>query len=65
EGLLWKWSTWNGAATYLFGKRGLVRQTYRPWKAYFRRDFHPNQQDSAASVRWLAENSGQYVPVGG
>lgn len=65
EGLLWKWSTWKGAADYLFGQRGLVRQTYRPWREYFRKDFHPSQQDSSASVRWLAENTSQFVPVGG
>ena len=62
---LWKWSTWKSAASYLFGQRGLVRQTYGPWKEYFRRDFHPNQQDSAASVRWLQEHSDQFVPVAG
>src|SRR5215218_7129756 len=32
EGQFWKWSTWKGAAEYLFGKRGLVRLTYKPWK---------------------------------
>ena len=63
DGTLWKWSTWKSAGSYLFGKRGLVRQTYKPWKEYFRRDFHPNQQDSTASVRWLQEHSDQFVPV--
>lgn len=65
DGTLWKWSTWKSGLGYLFGKRGLVRQTYGPWREYFRRDFHPNQQDSAASERWLAENANRYVPVGG
>jgi hypothetical protein len=65
DGTLWKWSTWRSAASYLFGKRGLVRLTYKPWRQYFRRDFHPKQQDASASVRWLAENSEQFVPVGG
>jgi predicted metal-dependent hydrolase len=65
DGTLWKWSTWRSAASYLFGKRGLVRQTYRPWREYFRRDFHPDQQDASASQRWLAEHAHQYVPVGG
>lgn len=64
DGTLWKWSTWKSAASYLFGKRGLVTLTYKPWKAYFRRDFHPAQQDSSASVRWLEQNSGKFVPVG-
>ncbi|MBC7437659.1 MAG: metal-dependent hydrolase [Bdellovibrionales bacterium] len=61
---LWKLSTWRSAASYLFGKRGLVRQTYRPWREYLRRDFHPAQQESGLSSRWLADNSGQYSVVG-
>src|SRR4051812_3295859 len=64
DGTLWKWSTWKSAASYLFGKRGLVRQTYKPWREYFRKDFHPSQQDSTRSVQWLAQNSDRYTPVG-
>jgi len=64
DGTLWKWSTWKSAASSLFGKRGLVRANYKAWREYFRPDFHPRQQDSAASVRWLAENSNAFVPVG-
>jgi predicted metal-dependent hydrolase len=65
DGTLWQWSTWRSAASYLFGQRGLVRLTYRPWREYFRRDFHPAQQDSSASQRWLAEHADRFVPVGG
>jgi len=65
DGSLRRWSTWRSAASYLFGRRGLVRQTFRPWKEYLRRDFHPSQQDSSASQRWLAEHQDQFVPVGG
>jgi hypothetical protein len=64
DGTLWKWSTWKSGASYLFGKRGLVRLTYKPWRDYFRRDFHPNQQDSTASQRWLVQHQDQYTPVG-
>jgi predicted metal-dependent hydrolase len=64
DGTLWKWSTWRSGCSYLFGRRGLVTCTYRPWRAYFRRDFHPGQQDSTASVRWLRDHSDQFVPVG-
>ncbi len=64
DGTLWKWSTWKSAASHLFGKRGLIRETYKPWREYLRRDFHPSQQDSTRSERWLAENSGHYTPVG-
>jgi predicted metal-dependent hydrolase len=65
DGTLWKWSTWKSGASYLFGNRGLVRQTYKPWRDYFRRDFHPNDHDASASVEWLAAHSDRYVPVGG
>jgi predicted metal-dependent hydrolase len=64
DGTLWQWSTWKSAARYLFGQRGLVTLTYKPWREYFRRDFHPRQQDSTASQRWLEQNSGSYVRVG-
>jgi uncharacterized protein len=64
DGTLWKWSTWKSAASYLFGRRGLVRTTYRPWRDYLRRDFHPSQQDASASRRWLSEHRDQYTPVG-
>ncbi|MBK0393555.1 metal-dependent hydrolase [Ramlibacter algicola] len=64
DGTLWKWSTWKSAASYLFGQRGLVRLTYGPWKQYLRRDFHPSQQDSSASERWLRDHADQYRPVG-
>jgi hypothetical protein len=64
DGTLWKWSTWKSAGTFLFGKRGLVRQLYRPWREYFRVDFHPEQQDTSASVQWLREHGDKFVPVG-
>ena len=64
DGTLWRWSTWRSAASYLFGRRGLVRLTYRPWRDYFRPDFHPSQQDASASRRWLEQHAHQYVPVG-
>jgi uncharacterized protein len=64
DGTLWKWSTWKSAASYLFGERGLVRQTYGPWREYLRADFHPRQQDSSAAEHWLAEHADSYVPVG-
>jgi hypothetical protein len=63
DGTLWKWSTWKSAASFLFGKRGMVRELYRPWREYFRADFHPMQQDSSASERWFARHGNVFVPV--
>ena len=64
DGTLWKWSTWNSAARHLFGQRGLIRQTFKPWRDYKRRDFHPSQHDSTPSQRWLTDHNDRYLPVG-
>jgi predicted metal-dependent hydrolase len=64
DGTLWKWSTWKSAASFLFGRRGLVRQTFRPWRAYLRKDFHPEQQATDLSARWLADNARAFTAVG-
>jgi hypothetical protein len=64
DGTLWKWSTWKSAAVHLLGPRGLMRQTYRPWRAYFREDFHPSQMTSALHEEWLSSNADAFVRVG-
>lgn len=64
DGTLWKWRTWTSAASFLFGARGMVRKLYKPWREYFRADFHPGQQGGAASRQWLKEHSDAFVPVG-
>ena len=64
DGTLWHWSTWKSGASYLFGRRGLVTLTFKPWRDYFRRDFHPDQQDATASRRWLEAHADQFGPVG-
>ncbi len=64
DGTLWRWSTWKSAASSLFGRHGLVRETLQPWRDYKRRDFHPSHHDSSFSQRWLAEHSHQFTPVG-
>jgi predicted metal-dependent hydrolase len=64
DGTLWRWSTWKSAAADLFGPRGLLREMRQPWRDYKQRDFHPSQQDSRPSERWLAEHAHQYTPVG-
>jgi predicted metal-dependent hydrolase len=63
DGSLWQWSTWKSAATFLFGPRGLIRQAWGPWRAYKARDFHPSQQGSDLSRRWLADNAALYTQV--
>jgi len=64
DGTLWRWSTWRSAAHHMLGRDGLLRQSFKPWRAYFRRDFHPNQQSSELSADWLRDNAAQYTRVG-
>jgi uncharacterized protein len=63
DGTLWRWSTWKSSASYLFSKRGLIRETFKPWRAYVRPDFHPSQQESDLSRRWLKNYANTYLPV--
>jgi uncharacterized protein len=63
EGRLWRWRTWAGAASFLFGRDGLVRCTFKPWRDYFRPSFHPQDHDAQASRDWLAANAAAYQPV--
>jgi predicted metal-dependent hydrolase len=65
DGCLWRWATWKSAASFFLGEQGLVRQTFKPWRGYLRRDFHPGDHDDIRSREWLASNQAAYVPVGG
>lgn len=64
DGTLWRWSTWRSAARHLLGRQGLLRQSFRPWRAYFQSNFHPTDQSSPLSAQWLQQNAHQYVRVG-
>jgi len=63
EGQLWKWTTWRSAARVLLGPGGLIRGNLPAWRSYFRTGFHPAQQDSGLSARWLEDNRAQSTPV--
>lgn len=64
DGSLWQWRTWTSGASFLFGAQGLVRQTFKPWRDYLSRDFHPRQHNSEASQRWLQDNAPAYTVLG-
>jgi predicted metal-dependent hydrolase len=64
DGTLWRWSTWRSGVQHLLGRQGLLRQSFKPWLGYFRRDFHPSQQSSDLSENWLREHSSLYTRVG-
>lgn len=63
--LLWRWRTWAGAARFLLGRGGLVRESVGPWYAYLRRDFHPRQLDGSLGEAWLSAHESAYVAVRG
>lgn len=64
DGGLWRVSTWRSAGRFLFGREGLLRCTFAPWRAYLRADFHPSQQDGARGLQWLQDHASQYRVVG-
>ncbi|HEX6706483.1 MAG TPA: metal-dependent hydrolase [Albitalea sp.] len=63
DGELLRWRTWRSAFGFFFGKHGLVRHTFGPWRAYFREDFHPWQQDSRLADEWLRQHADAYSVV--
>ncbi|WP_310565019.1 metal-dependent hydrolase [Hydrogenophaga sp.] len=64
DGTLWRWSTWRSGWHHLLGHDGLLRASARPWRAYFKPDFHPSQQHSERSAQWLDDNRALYTRVG-
>ena len=63
DGALLRGRTWRSAARFLFGRQGLVRETWGPWRAYFRPGFHPRQQDEPRAAAWLSANAGLFREV--
>jgi predicted metal-dependent hydrolase len=64
DGALWRWSTWRSGIGFFFGRDGLVWQTFGPWRAYFKPDFHPSKQGGQRGVDWLRDNPAAYSVVG-
>ena len=50
DGKLWSPKVWLSGLRFLFGKQGLLRGTWAPYKAFFREDFHPWQEDSSELI---------------
>ena len=64
DGTLFRWRTWASGASFLFGKKGMFRLLYQPWRDYFKADFHPSQHDASIGMAWLRDNEAQYSIVG-
>ena len=50
DGLLLRRSTWSGARRFLLGRDGLLTGLGPAYRAWYRRDFHPNDVDDAALI---------------
>jgi len=46
DGKLWSLRTWLGGLNFLWGKPGVIRKCLPEFFAYFRKGFHPWQQDN-------------------
>ena len=62
---LFSLAAWRSAAGFLFGRQGLVRGTWSPWRAYFSPGFHPSQLGGERGPRWLAQSAASFATVGG
>ncbi len=63
DGALLRTGTWRSAVRFCFGRDGLVRRIFKPWRAYFSPDFHPSAQGGELGAQWLRDNKTQYVAV--
>lgn len=70
DGTLFSPRTWWSALRFVWGRNGLVRRCTAPTLAYFRRDFHPDQEHAAPgdetqtlAQRWLRDNAASYRVV--
>ncbi|MGO1750245.1 MAG: metal-dependent hydrolase [Marinobacter sp.] len=48
DGKLWSLRTWIGGLSFLWGKPGILRRCMPDFLVYFRKGFHPWQQDNRA-----------------
>ena len=55
DGLLFRRKTWSQGFRFLFGREGLLRGLGRDYVAWYRRDFHPNQQDDSELIELYAD----------
>ena len=67
DGSLFKPSTWWSAAKFLFGKDGFVWTNSKPLLAYFKRDFHPNDDpfgdNQQLAANWLQRHAQSWRAV--
>ena len=58
QGKLWSFREWANGFRYLFVRPGILRRVFRPWLAFFRKDFHPWQIDDRQLIEeWEREQA--------
>jgi predicted metal-dependent hydrolase len=61
DGNLWNPRVWRDCLRFVWGRKGLYRSLIGDYLAWFRRDFHPWQQDNSALIEAQIERmSGAY-----
>lgn len=65
DGTLFRWSTWRSGWGFLFGRDGLVRESFAPWRRYLRRDFDPADTGGQLGTEWLVAHAALAVPLPG
>ncbi len=67
DGSLFKPSTWWGTAKFLVGKNGFIWRCTMPLLAYFKRDFHPNDDpfgdNQQLAANWLESHAASWRAV--
>ena len=51
DGKLWNFKVWASGFTFLFGKQGILRGTAKPYREFFREDFHPWQHQTQDLIK--------------
>jgi len=58
DGLLYSWSTWRNGLRDLFGKDGVFAGGLPLYRAFYKPDFHPWEQDTRDLLQhWIAETA--------
>lgn len=63
DGTLWQRRTWVSAGSFLFGRNGVLRHSFGPWRGYMGKHFHPAHAESPLAQQWLAANAASFSIV--
>jgi predicted metal-dependent hydrolase len=61
DGKLWNFREWASGLNFLFGKPGILRRIFPAYLSFFKKDFHPWQDDNRYLVKAWEERSNRTV----